>query len=1662
MKTKSNSVKKLLSIVLAVAMMTTMLLPTNVFAVVANPGTVSSDLDTKVLVIGETVEFSVSTVPNDHLGVAVKGKYEINSTTAVEKLEYYETAPGMEGWETFPSAVSGEFGPAAGFPMSELTSQFRVTFKEAGEYDVTVSIIAVDDDEVICSETDTITVLGYADYTDLENAIVLADAYDAADYTDASYQVLADAVQDAEAAILANWTSDKQDDVADLVEAINDAIAGLVALTKVEFTAVAVADTVTADYAKANKVVMVFGEPLKAGADVLSKLDVKDQVAAAAWSNDNTVYTLELKTGHTLTNGTVINFVNDDQSILTAQGKAMVDTAAIVVGNLEEAYEKVTATAMAATIVKASDKPGVAKNDKIVLVFNAPVYKAPATVTVNGLTAKAVDTAKTVYEVTLAGAETVKAGDTLEVIDENSTTITATLSGSFGTATAPVALAAFVSDEDGTGLTKGDKITVIFNTATNKTAGQTEATFTGNLAGATGVWTDSQTLEITLGDATITIKDTIDLTNLAVMDKYALAAATVNAIKLTGSFGPVFVPTVARAVISDEDGTALTKGDKIYVIFDIETNKIAGQTETDFDGVLDGAKGIWIDAKTLEITLGTTKITEADTIDLTALAIMDKYELADAEASNVKLEGSFGVAIQPAVLTATAISKSGNGAAKAGDEIRLAFNVKMREDKLSLKDISFQYGDFGNNGAEVYWEEDAACSTLVIVLGDKPTVTPGTTKITILKDLYEHTGTKSCEESNLMNITITGTFGTSVAPTLISASLVKKVPAVGPQYSDQIVLFFNVPTNGLTQNVDIMNLLSVNGKSFGLDAKGSWSNNGTIYTVTIGSNATLEDNDTIIFTNDGSLMDINNQKTATTTSAVLSGSFGTEADSVGISPSSATATIIKNSGKAGAQAGDTIMFAFNVATNGVDLTNYFIDKGVFGTNPTGGWSNNNTVYTLVLGGDNITVADDYAFKFEADAGITDAAGINVPKEVKVGTFIGSFGTEFAPVGLKPELAKAVIIKDKDNSKLGAHAGDKIILIFNVATNGKDANINLLDDKAFGESSDSFGKDAKWRWISDAEFEITLGEGAVISEKPQNDIAIISFKHHDKLKDKLETISADEIKVTEFEGSFGVAPTVDFVRAIIVKGEKNGAAKAEKDDKIVLTFSTKTNGADIASKLSAAYGADEKGMVDATGEWSNDNTVYTITLGTNPTVTDGATVTISDDMKLTGSDGGALTKNSAVLEGSFGKSVAPVVLYAVAYSDADKDYIDIIFNTATNKYDEGKQRDLFNLDTTNLFGSYATAWNDAGNILTIALGATHTVTSDYEIVIADGKVTNSDGSNSLAHDTVIKGIKGKLRKPYIKSVVASKDGEYGTLTVTFSSKTNGKEVDLSSQASALGIGATGKWDETKTVLTISLGQDAAISVSGGYFLLNGLGITNGFDDDELVGQYCITKGDLPGDTLLVTDVRAKKDGDSYYLIITFNKHTNKKAEIGAEITGNKAFGEQPKLTWKTLVNCDQAVIKLGSGNGFVNGDEVATGATVTVKGLAFANGLGKMEEVTVDEIKGSFDGKAIRLTTTEVVADGTYTKASVTVDKQDRDYTGKAVLTFVIWDKDGKFVADVNTVTVEDMTAIESIEVSSKFALTEYSKVEVYVTAEELVTYGEAVQGVTFLANTFVK
>lgn len=142
---------------------------TNSSAVNAALASAKEDIDTVKAVVStvdisignsikafEQVQFTITTTAENADGVMVIGTGLFSDPTAILKIEYLEVKNNT--WYEMP--VDGIFGVATGFPLTNATSTFRVTFAVAGTYEFTTNMVAVEDETVLCSDTIEIVVGG--------------------------------------------------------------------------------------------------------------------------------------------------------------------------------------------------------------------------------------------------------------------------------------------------------------------------------------------------------------------------------------------------------------------------------------------------------------------------------------------------------------------------------------------------------------------------------------------------------------------------------------------------------------------------------------------------------------------------------------------------------------------------------------------------------------------------------------------------------------------------------------------------------------------------------------------------------------------------------------------------------------------------------------------------------------------------------------------------------------------------------------------------------------------------------------------------------------------------------------------------------------------------------------------------------------------------------------------------------------------------------------------------------------------------------------------------------------------------------------------------------------------------------------------------------------
>ncbi len=159
MKTNNSLTRRTVALLLAVMLVVGML-PAQAFAV--SSSVITTTLGDEIYTVGQTANFTATTIGNEDAGTMVLGSFEIKQNGSpvniadVAKLEYQESSTGT--WYEF----YGDFGPAAtGFPLQAeaTTSNFRVTFKVSGEYTVKVFVRAFANSEELCAVEKTVSVV---------------------------------------------------------------------------------------------------------------------------------------------------------------------------------------------------------------------------------------------------------------------------------------------------------------------------------------------------------------------------------------------------------------------------------------------------------------------------------------------------------------------------------------------------------------------------------------------------------------------------------------------------------------------------------------------------------------------------------------------------------------------------------------------------------------------------------------------------------------------------------------------------------------------------------------------------------------------------------------------------------------------------------------------------------------------------------------------------------------------------------------------------------------------------------------------------------------------------------------------------------------------------------------------------------------------------------------------------------------------------------------------------------------------------------------------------------------------------------------------------------------------------------------------------------------
>lgn len=114
---------------------------------------ITSDLAAEA-VVNTDIEFGVETVANRYASEVVRVKATLTEGDAKNFELMYKEGDAFQAL-TFTDGVTW-YGPESGFPLSDLTSNFKISFKEAGTYGYKLEVVRVSDGKVLAGTTNKV------------------------------------------------------------------------------------------------------------------------------------------------------------------------------------------------------------------------------------------------------------------------------------------------------------------------------------------------------------------------------------------------------------------------------------------------------------------------------------------------------------------------------------------------------------------------------------------------------------------------------------------------------------------------------------------------------------------------------------------------------------------------------------------------------------------------------------------------------------------------------------------------------------------------------------------------------------------------------------------------------------------------------------------------------------------------------------------------------------------------------------------------------------------------------------------------------------------------------------------------------------------------------------------------------------------------------------------------------------------------------------------------------------------------------------------------------------------------------------------------------------------------------------------------------------------
>lgn len=440
----------------------------------------------------------------------------------------------------------------------------------------------------------------------------------------------------------------------------------------------------------------------------------------------------------------------------------------------------------------------------------------------------------------------------------------------------------------------------------------------------------------------------------------------------------------------------------------------------------------------------------------------------------------------------------------------------------------------------------------------------------------------------------------------------------------------------------------------------------------------------------------------------------------------------------------------------------------------------NTVLTLKLKADanlenvtSITLNSNSDIKTKLNSAILNTKSVDL-----TGNFVG------AEDMLTANIMTATIVKESNTPVLTK--GDKIVIVFNAPLKDTPSTIEVN------------------------------GMTANVVAGTSNTVYQIELTGSEALESGMN-IKYGSMSTT-LSGTFGQGKAPKVTKAYILDNNGTGAIEG---DNIIIQFDTPTNGANDVTKISVKGNGYIASLGSSTIEWDETKTQLVITLASDAVVKDGIEIDltglgIKDMYETLEADASSLKQT---VSGSFGFTVQPRIVKAIAFTQGNYDCIRVFFNTAV-AYQNPLEKEETPTFTNGFNMGYDAKFNlegEGGDFTYYEIKmnqSQHSVLKDGTTIKLSGLVDAETKTKSVSDSFEISGAFMSPIKPEILNVVALSENGSGIakkgdrVLVIFNTEVTEGEITLLNNRS---FGDGFKKELAGNIMEITLGENPTIEI-----------------------------------------------------------------------------------------------------------------------------------------------------------------------------------------------------------------------------------------------------------